>query len=456
MLLTDTFTPDVDALRDRLEGTVVLPTDMEYDDARAPWHVGVEQRPALVAFPRSARDVQHIVDFAREASLRVAMQGTGHSAGVLGSLDQAVLVRTSEMRGVTIDERACLARVEAGALWGDVASAASEHGLAALAGSSPSVGVVGYTLGGGIGWLSRRYGLASERVTAIEVVTADGHFVRADRRNDPDLFWALRGGGGAYAAVVALEFELIPLTTVHAGMMLWPWERAREVLQAWRAFTKTAPDTVTTSARIIRVPPLPDVPEFLRGRDIVVIDGAVVGGDAAAVLAPLRALEPELDTFADVPPAALTRIHMDPEEPSPGVSDHALLDALPEEVVDALVDVAGPGSESPLAIVEIRHLGGALARAGSGALGSLPADYLLFAAGMPMDTEAAAAVEAAFGRVGAAVAPCVSRRAFQNFAERRTDAAALFGSEAAERLRAVKARVDAEDLFLAAHPVTDE
>jgi len=160
----------------------------------------------------------------------------------MGPLDDSVLVKTERMRGVEIDERNCVARVEAGALWLDVTAPASVAGLAPLAGSSPDVGVVGYTLGGGLSWLGRRYGLAANRLLSADLVTADGRLVRASRHENPDLFWALRGGGGNFGAVVAIEFELIPLRMVHAGMMLFPWDRAREVMQAWREWTAGVPD----------------------------------------------------------------------------------------------------------------------------------------------------------------------------------------------------------------------
>jgi FAD/FMN-containing dehydrogenase len=166
-------------------------------------------------------------------------------------------------------------------IWIEVVEAAAEHGLAALAGSSPDVGVVGYTLGGGLSWLVRKYGLAANKVTAVELVTADGRLVRADRDNEPDLFWALRGGGGSFGVVTALEFRLYPLTEVYAGVMFWPVERAAEVLNAWREWTATVPDEMTSVGRILQLPPLPDVPEPLRGRsfarrDLVVRRGVPV------------------------------------------------------------------------------------------------------------------------------------------------------------------------------------
>ncbi len=244
MLSTHPLESDVAVLRSRVGGTVVLPGDEGWDAARQAWNLAVDQRPAVVALPRSASDVQALVDFARTHGLRIAMQGTGHNASPMGPLEDTMLVKTSEMRGVEIDAAHCVARVEAGALWIDVTAPASELGLAPLAGSSPDVGVVGYTLGGGLSWLGRRYGLASNRLLAAELVTADGQLIRASRHENAEVFWALRGGGGNFGAVVAIEFELIPLREVYAGMLLFDAARSREVLQAWREWTTTVPDTV--------------------------------------------------------------------------------------------------------------------------------------------------------------------------------------------------------------------
>src|SRR5262249_14707963 len=155
---------------------------------------------------------------------------------------------------------------------------------------SPTVGVVGYSLGGGMGWLARSHGLQTNSVTAIELVTANGEIVRTDRDNDPELFWALRGGGGNFGVVTAIEVKLYPVREAYAGMMIWDWTHADRVLRGWADWAKTAPDTVTTSFRIMQVPPLPDIPEPIRGRQIVIIDGAVTGDHGPEVVAGLRAL----------------------------------------------------------------------------------------------------------------------------------------------------------------------
>ena len=315
---------DASSLRGLCGGAVHLPGDSGYDAARMPWNVAVQQHPAAVAYPASAEEVVEVVRAATAAGLRVAAQGTGHNAGPLGALGDAVLVRTSAMRDVEVDAEARTARVGAGALWIDVVDAVAPYGLAALHGSSPDVGVVGYSLGGGMGWYARELGLATNNITAVEIVTAEGTLVRATAETEPDLFWAVRGGGGNFGVVTALELRLFPIDTVYAGMLVWDRSEAEKVLRAWARWTATAPDSVTTSFRILQLPPFEEIPAPIRGRQIVVIDGAVNDEDCMAekILAELRALEPEMDTFARVPSASIVRLHMDPEGPTPGVTQH--------------------------------------------------------------------------------------------------------------------------------------
>ena len=249
MLIFDRPAADVDALRSRLHGEVYGPGDPGWDDARRAWNLAVDQRPAAVALPVTDADVVAVVDYAREEGLRVAVQGTGHGASAGASLEGTILVNTKRMRGVRIDPGTRRARVRAGALWADVTGPASAYGLAPLAGTAGDVGVVGYTLGGGLGWLGRKHGLACNSVTAIELVTADGRHVRTDHANDPELFWALRGGGGELGVVTAMEFELYPVEALEAGALLWPVERAAEIFAAWRDWTVTVPEEVSSLCR---------------------------------------------------------------------------------------------------------------------------------------------------------------------------------------------------------------
>ena len=200
---------------------VLTPADPGWDDARKAWNLAVDQRPAAIAVPTCESEVIAAVNFARHHGLRVAAQGTGHNAAPLGPLADTILVKTERMRRVSIDPVARIARVEAGVVWLEVVEAAARHGLAALAGSSPDVGVVGYTIGGGMSWLGRAYGLSANNVEAIEVVTADGRLVRADACTETDLFWALRGGG-SFGVVTAIELRLFPVTEVYAGLLATP------------------------------------------------------------------------------------------------------------------------------------------------------------------------------------------------------------------------------------------
>ena len=445
---------DVRALRTRLSGDFVLPDDEGWDAARQAWNLAVDQRPAAVALPESAADVIHIVDFARRNGLRVAPQGTGHNANPL-ALEQTVLVKTERMRNVEIDPEHRQARVDAGVIWIEVVEAAAEHGLAALAGSSPDVGVVGYSLGGGLSWLGRKYGLGANSVTAIELVTADGNLVRADASTEPDLFWALRGGGGSFGIVTALEFTLYPIAEVYAGVLFWPAERATEILNAWREWITDVPVEMTSVGRLLNLPKIPDVPEPLRGRSFVVVETIYVGDEeqGAEFVAPLRALGPEIDTVATIPAKALSRLHMDPEQPVPGIGEGMLLAEFPAEAVDAIVARVGP--DSPLLSVEVRHLGGALADRAPhhGALAAVDGNFAMFAVGLAMTSEMWDAVVTHVDDVRHALAPWDSGRVYLNFTERPGDPNAIFGAETYERLRKVKRAYDPNDLFRANHPV---
>jgi hypothetical protein len=448
---------DYGALRARLAGDVVVPGDEDWDEARQAWNLAVDQRPAAVALPESADDVVAIVNFARQHGLRVAPQGTGHNAGPLGPLADTILVKTSRMRGVEIDAQTRIARVDAGVLWIEVVTAAAEHGLAALAGSSPDVGVVGYTLGGGLSWLARKHGIGTNSVTAVELVTADGEFIRADREHHADLFWAIRGGGGSFGVVTALEFSLFPISEVYAGVLWFPFERASEVLHAWREWVDAVPEEMSSVGRLLQVPPMPELPEAIRGRSFVIVEAIYLGDEAegAALVEPLRALGPEMDTVARTPVAELSRLHMDPPQPVPGIADGMLLTDFPEEAIESLVAAAGPGSGSPLVSVEVRHIGGAVGRSSAehGALDRLVGDFLMFAVGIPLNEEIAAAVETHVRLVQVALAPWKSEQMYLNFSERPIGAQSMFEREAYRRLRRVKAKYDVENVIRSNHPV---
>ena len=442
-------------LRARIDGAVVKSGDTDWDGARRAFNLTLDQRPAAVAMPSSVTDVAAVVRYAADNGLRVAPQLTGHNAEPLGTLADTILLKTTWLTGVEIDPTARRARVQAGEMWRSVIAAAAEHGLAALHGSSPTVGVVGYTLGGGMGWLARKHGLNANSVTAIELVTANGAIVRADRDSEPSLFWALRGGGGNFGVVTALEFDLFPVSELYAGAMFFPFERGGEVLHAWREWTQDTPDEVTSVGRLLQFPPLPDIPEPLRGNSFAVVEAAYLGDEAegAELTQPLRELGPAMDTMATVPATALSELHMDPPEPVPYATEHRMVGELPADGLDALLEATGPGSGSPLLSVELRQLGGELARRRphQGAVGALRGDYAMFGVGIAMDEQLAAASKQSLGRLAEAMEPYDSGRPYFNFQERRTDAGRLYESDDYRRLQAVKAEYDPDGVFKANH-----
>ncbi|WP_308797359.1 FAD-binding oxidoreductase [Agromyces silvae] len=454
-------------LATELDGRLVTPADDGWDLARAAWNLVVDQRPAAVVIAASAADVARTIDAARVAGLAVAPQATGHNAGPLadGGLEDVILLRTHELRGVEIDADARVARVEAGAQWGDVVAAAAPHGLTALAGSSHDVGVVGYTLGGGLSWLARSHGIAANHVIAAEVVTADGRARRIDAEHDEELFWAIRGGGGDFAVVTALEFRLYPVGDVVAGTLFFPLERTEEVLQAWREWTQTVPDSVTSLGRVLRVPPLPELPPFLSGKSFVAIEAAIQDTPERAdeLLAPLRALGPELDSMHPQPTAELLQLHMDPPGPVPGFGDGMALSELSPETVRAFARATGPESECALVSVEIRHLGGMVRPAAAkrqaasrglpfpGATVGFDAAYAVYAVGIAAPG-LGERLTTSLGRLFSLIEPWRAELGYLNFAERVVDAERLFGDRL-RRLRAVKQEVDPAGRLRSNHPV---
>jgi FAD/FMN-containing dehydrogenase len=443
----------------RIAGRVVTTGDSDWDAARAAWNLTADLHPSAVAFPESAEDVAAVVRFAAEHDLRVAAQGTGHGAPALAPLDDTILVKTERMRGVEVDDDARTARIAAGVLAAEVGEAVQAYGLCGMPGSSPDVGVVGYTLGGGLGWLSRAHGFACNRVSAIELVTADGEPRRVDAEAHEDLFWALRGGGGGFAIVTALQLDLLPISELYAGGLIFPAELGAGAFRAFRDWAAGVSDEVTATARFLRPPPLPDVPEPLRDRPLITVEAACIGSqaDGERTVAPLREIgEPIMDTFGQIPAAALTRIHMDPEQPVPGLGHHLVLRELPDEALDAFARAAGPEADSPLLMAELRQLGGAMARPaeGAGALAALDADFVMVAVGVLMAPEMKAPLDHALDRLADKMGPWASEGGYYNFAERPCDVDAILPPETCARLAEVKRRWDPDERIVANHAVS--
>ncbi|MDO8189501.1 FAD-binding oxidoreductase [Conexibacter sp. JD483] len=460
-MTTASPTPDATAvheLRGQLEGTLATPADAGYDALRASWNLTFEQRPALVVEAADGDDVVAALGFAHEQQLPVAVQSTGHGTGV--ACDGGLLLRTGRLTQVEVDPVLRIARIGAGARWTDVLPLTAAHGLAPLLGFNPHVGVVGYTLGGGLGWLARRHGLAVDSVRALDVVLPDATHLRVTAAAEPDLFWALRGGASAFGVVVALELELIETPELFGGMVLYPGARAAEAIAAYADWAATAPEEVTSSVAVVRFPPLPEVPEPLRGLTAVSI-AACVQRDAAAaeaLLAPLRTLgAPLAGSFRPLLPEDLGTIAMDPVDPMPAAGHAEVVATLTPELQALLAETAE--GERPLVIAELRHLGGALARAGADA-GPIPrpaGEFLFHAETVVPPGPAGAAAHAELARLAQALAPHVAGPPLPSFlGELETGPERLeqaFPAATRARLGRLKARYDPDERFRFGRPV---
>lgn len=446
---THPASPSFAELRATVAGAVFAPGDAGYDDARRGWNLRVDAHPAVVVEAADADDVAVAVGYARRVGLSLAVQATGH--GTVRPADGALLLRTGRLNGVAVDPVAQTARIEAGVQWGAVLAAAQPHGLAPLLGSSPTVGAVGYTLGGGLGWLARKHGLSADAVVRFEVVTVDGERRVASATEHPELFWGLRGGGGALGVVTAMTVRLFPVTDVYAGNLYYPAEAAPEVFARWRAWIADAPDELTSSVLVMNYPPFPDVPEPLRGTSFAIVRGCWCGDldDGAGLLRYWRDWRaPVLDQFAAMPFAEAARISHDPEDPMPAFFSGAWMRDLDADATEAIVAHALPqGGPPALAFAEVRHVGGAVARvpAEASAYGHRDAEFLLSLVGAAPTPQAHAAGAALIGRLQAALAPALTGGVYMNFLEGDESRARVrdgFAPGGYERLARLKARYD--------------
>jgi len=349
-------------LRDVVRGPVFTADDQGYDIEVAVFNMAVRHRPAIAVGAADAADVSEAVRFAARHGLNIAVLNTGHGPTVAVDAD-TVMITTGRMSGVTIDAENRSVRVEAGVRFGQLVEAAAMYGLAPLPGSSPGVGVVGYTLGGGASaTMGRKYGWAADHVSAIDVVTADGQLRCLSTESEYDLFSALLGGKSNFGIVAAMKFALFPVTRLYAGALFYSGEHTGQVLQAYRDLTASAPDELTTGFALLNLPPLPGLPPFMQGQLTVSVRVSYVG-DAhvgASLIEPLRQAAPLLaDGVAGIPYTQFATISNDPTDPAPAVEHFGLLRELTEDTVKAIVDAVGPGSGSTINIVDIRHLQGA-------------------------------------------------------------------------------------------------
>jgi FAD/FMN-containing dehydrogenase len=417
-------------------GGIHLPGSPAYEELRRPMDPALDPRPVAVAEALDESDVARAIATAREHGLPLAVQATGHGTHV--APDAGMVLNTGRMSSVLVDPDRRVAVVGPGARWGAVVRAAAQFGLAPVSGSSPDVGVAGFTLGGGVGWLSRKHGYAADGVLRAELVRADGDLVTASAAENPDLHWAIRGGGGNFGIVTSLEFKLHPVTSVYAGAALFSVDRAAGTVAVYRDWIDEAPDALSTAILVTRAPDTPEVPASLRGRRVLAIKVMFAGeaDEAERHLRPLRAAA-GVALHDEIRPVAYGRAAMGGTPPR----QLTLVRDLTDEAIDAIVhDTEDEGS--PVSTVEIRHWGGAMATA-SPLAG--PAGH--------RDVPLSVIADAPYPPLASALGPGSTRGAFLNFladTERTRDAytAADYG-----RLREVKRAHDPDNFFRVGHNI---
>lgn len=447
--------PDIAELKVQVTGPALAGGEPGFEEEASGFNLAVEHRPDVVVGATCAEDVQATVRWAARSGVRVSVQATGH--GATKPVDGGVLISTARMQGLHIDPHSRLAVIDAGVKWRRVIDEAAPFGLAPLNGSSSDAGAVGYTLGGGLAVLGRTFGFASDWVVAFEVVTADGELRRVTAEEGSELFWALRGGKTDAAIVTSMTVELLPVSEFFGGAIYWDGEHADAVLRAYAEWTKDLPDEMTTAIALMRLPDLPDVPEPLRERFTINLRVAYVGDEADGVelMRPMRAIAPSIiDYVGMMPVTEMDRVHNDPEEPLPFDYSSDVLNELSGDAIDALMDVAGPGADIPLVMIEIRHLGGAmLRRASDDSVGLRTDGFVVFLLGALMPP-IAELVPGAIKAVRAALAPFGTGASFVNLhgpIASEDDRRRPWTSDTVARLRTVKARLDPDGRFAFGH-----
>jgi hypothetical protein len=461
-VVLDTLAPpipaaDVADLRGRVRGPVYAAGDDGLAAEVVAWNVAVQHTPAIAVGATCAEDVAAAVSWAVAHDLKVAVQATGH--GPVCNAAGSLMITTRRMQGVAVDPDRRIARVQAGATWVRVMEAAAEYGLAGLCGSSSAVGVVGYTLGGGIGSLGRKHGFAADHVQAVEIVTADGRLRRLRADSEPELFWAVRGGKGNFGIVTALEIGLVPESSLYAGGIFFTGDDAPALLHRFRQWAPTLPEEVSTSIAIMRMPPLEELPPPLRGQTVVHLRFAYAGADhalAERLLEPMKSVGTVLLGFVGpIRTDEMDGIHMDPVDPLPAWEKGMLLADLTDEAVDALLAGAGPQLDNPQIKAEVRLMGGALGRPAKvpNAVPGRSAAFAVLVLG-PGIPELAQAVPAIGRGVLGALEPWKAPETMINFlgdVSGPEEVAAAYPPATIERLREVKAAVDPAGVFSFGH-----
>lgn len=445
---------DLKTLKAQVNGLILTSESEGYDKARIPWELALEQRPKVIVMAQDADDIAAAVLFAGANGLKVGVMNTGH--GLARPADDNLLINVSEMNGVEINEEKETAVVEAGAVGAEVLARSQDYGLAPLLGSSSHVGVVGFSLGGGMGWLARKHGLAQNSVLAYELVTGLGQKIRVSKEAHPDLFWGLKGGGASFGIVTAMEIQLYPVDQVYAGTLFYSPHDAREVFSRYREWAKGLPDDWTTSVSIGNFPDDPMLPEPLQGKSMVMVRGCYAGpaAEGETDLKPwLEWKEPLMSTFGPLSFRESDRISEDPKDPLPVVLTSLILNELSDDVIDTLVlrGIARNGP-SPLLMAEIHQGGGAMAKADRSMMANRLQDapWILKFLGLTASPELKTAFQNILDAVKFEIKPYCSGGAFLNFLngeEKWNGATSVFSPESLKRLMDLKQTYDPNNLF---------
>jgi FAD/FMN-containing dehydrogenase len=434
------------------------PGTPEYEAATATYNLDVHLRPPLAATVHNAEEARLAVAEARSRDLGVRVLATGHLSDACAPLGDEAVVKVAFDAPVRVDAERREVTAHAGTRWGEVAQATTPHGLVAPHGTSPTVGVIGYLLGGGISYYGRQFGVAANSIRAMTLLTADGAVREVDADNDPDLFDALRGGGGGFGLVLSATVALHPVSQVMTGAIFWPIAAAQPLLEQWCRWSQDAPRTASTSFRTLHLPPDPALPPELTAGPVVCVDGAIIdeppGLPAAAVagdlLDPMRRIaEPLVDSWHAGGPLDVTTSHMDPLDPLPYEADHYLLGDLPREGQDAWLSVAAAEAGDALAFVELRQIGGAIADAAprGGVLPRLRGAYALYALGVLMGEASDRRITEQLASLREAMAPWDTGFTAPTFAAGWDPRQRSFDRATAERMQAIRDRVDPDGVF---------
>jgi FAD/FMN-containing dehydrogenase len=438
-------------LQGLLEGELIRPGEDGYEEHRRVWNGMIDKRPALIARCATVADVVHSVNFAREEGLLLAVRGGGHSFAGFSTCDGGLVLDLSLMNTVEVDPGRRLARAGGGVTWADFDAATHVHGLASTGGLISTTGIAGLTLGGGIGWLQRKCGLACDNLLSAELVTASGEVVRASAGENPELFWALRGGGGNFGVVTTFEFRLHPVSRVLGGLMLFPHERAAEVMRFYREYVHDCPDELTTWLSVITAPAAEFIPADLQGKSSLAVLACHCGSlqDAEPAIQPLRDVGPAVDLIESMPYPALQSM-LDEDLP-PGVRCY-LKSGYVAELTDTVIDTIVEHTQtmpSASSTFDCHHMGGAVARVPDDgtAFGDRRSAYCFNVVGVwkdPVDDTVNREWVRAFA---SALEPFGTGGVYVNFAADPDRVRAAYSDNKYERLRAVKREYDPTNLF---------